>query len=74
MTRTVTGWFFALALAAASCTGNKADELFETAQFEEKQNNQAHAKELYEAILRDYPNSDAAKKAKDRLAALSHSR
>lgn len=74
MTRTVAGWFFALTLAAASCTGDKADELFATAQFEEKQNNQAHAKELYEKILRDYPNSDTAKKAKARLDALSQSR
>jgi len=57
-------------LAGSGCTGNKAEELFETAQFEEKQNNQGHARQLYEEILREYPKSDAAKAADARLREL----
>jgi hypothetical protein len=41
--------------------------LFETAQFEEQQHNQAHAKELYERILRDHADSPVAEKARERL-------
>jgi len=55
-------------LAGSGCTGNKAEELFETAQFEEKQNNQEHARQLYEEIVKDYPSSDQAKKAQERLS------
>ena len=45
-------------------------QLFETAQFEEKQNNQAHARELYERIIQASPESEWAKKAKERMEAL----
>jgi TolA-binding protein len=41
-----------------------------TAQFEEKQMNKPHAMELYERIIRDHPDSEWAKKAKERLKAL----
>ncbi len=58
------------ALVASGCTGDHAQELFETAQLEEKQNNQAHARELYEQILKQYPNSEVAKKAGERLSRL----
>ncbi|MBF0343902.1 MAG: hypothetical protein HQL06_06685 [Nitrospirae bacterium] len=51
-----------------SCVGKKAQELFETAQFEEKQNNQEHARQLYEEIAVKFPDSEYAKKAKERLA------
>jgi len=61
-------------LAGSGCTGNKAEELFETAQFEEKQNNQEHARQLYEEILREYPKSDAAKAADARLRELQRSK
>lgn len=57
------------ALVLAGC-GDKAAELFETAQFEERQNNREHARQLYEEIVRDYPKSEAAKKAAERLAGL----
>jgi len=56
-------------LALAGC-GDKAQELFETAQFEEQQNNREHARQLYEEIVRDHPQSAAAKKAAERLAGL----
>jgi hypothetical protein len=41
-----------------------------TAQFEEQQHNQAHAKELYERILRDHAKSPIAQKAEARLMEL----
>lgn len=60
----------AVALLLAGC-GDKAQELYETAHFEEQQNNREHAKQLYEEIIRDYPKSEAAKKAAERLAGLT---
>ncbi len=59
-----------LAVTVCSCTENKAKELFETAQFEELQNNQEHAVKLYEEILQKYPESEHAKKAIERLSQL----
>jgi outer membrane protein assembly factor BamD (BamD/ComL family) len=56
-----------LTMALSGCTGQKAAELYETAQFEEKQNNPEHAAELYEEILRKYPDSEFAQKARARL-------
>lgn len=50
--------------------GDPAKELFETAQFEEKQHNLAHAQELYEQIVKQYPQSEVAKQADTRLAQL----
>ncbi|TAJ10055.1 MAG: hypothetical protein EPO61_04895 [Nitrospirae bacterium] len=60
-------WLCLAVLALSGCNGSKADELLDTAQFEEKQNNRDHARQLYEEILRDYPKSEAARKAQDRL-------
>ena len=57
-------------LAVGACSGNNAKGMFETAQFEEVQNNKEHARELYEEIVRSYPKSDYAKKAQERLDAL----
>jgi outer membrane protein assembly factor BamD (BamD/ComL family) len=62
-----------LALGAAllaGCSGDKGKGSFETAQFEEKQNNRAHAVQLYEEIVRNYPGSEYGKKAAARLAEL----
>jgi outer membrane protein assembly factor BamD (BamD/ComL family) len=53
------------------CAGDKAHELYETAKFEELQNNKLHARELYEEILKKYPKSDYAKKAMERLMTLN---
>ena len=47
--------------------GEDPQQLFETAQFEEQQHNQAHARELYERILRDHAKSPIAQKAEERL-------
>jgi hypothetical protein len=57
-------------LTMSGCAGDKGKELLETAQFEEKQHNLPHATQLYEEIVRKYPDSDAAKKAEERLTAL----
>jgi outer membrane protein assembly factor BamD (BamD/ComL family) len=62
---------FVTTLALMGCTGDKAQELYETAQFEERQHNEAHAKELYEQIVSQYPKSEVTKKASERLAQLT---
>jgi TolA-binding protein len=56
-----------LCLMLTACSGDKADELLSTAQFEERQMNRPHAKQLYEEILRTYPSSKAAETARRRL-------
>lgn len=56
------------------CAGAKEKELFETAQFEEKQGNREHASKLYNEIVEKYPGSEAAKKAAERLAELNKAR
>ena len=52
------------------CAADKSQELFETAQFEEKQNNKEHAQKLYQEIVDKYPNSPVAKQAEARLKAI----
>jgi TolA-binding protein len=56
----------------AGCTSDnkKAADLLDTASFEEKQNNFEHAAKLYDEILKNYPSTQAAKEAKERLDAL----
>ena len=56
--------------SACSDNGAKAEELFETAQFEELQKNREHALQLYTDIIERYPESKFAQKAKVRMAAL----
>jgi TolA-binding protein len=67
--------FFAacLLLLLVGC-GDKAKDLFDTAQLEEKQNNRAHATKLYRQIVEEYPDSNYAAQAKTRLAELEKSR
>jgi outer membrane protein assembly factor BamD (BamD/ComL family) len=62
--------FIMSTLAVSSCSGQKAGEMYETAQFEELQKNYVHAKELYREILEKYPESEYAPKASERLKAL----
>ena len=50
--------------------GEDPKQLYDTAQFEEKQNNQAHARELYERVIQASPDSEWAQKAKARMEAL----
>jgi len=58
-------------LATAGCSGGGAAELYQTAQFEEKQNNREHAAKLYSEIIKKYPDSEQAAKAKAELQRLS---
>jgi hypothetical protein len=51
------------------CSGG-AEELFETAQFEELQKNRPHAIQLYREIIEKHPKSPHAVTAKERLAEL----
>ena len=59
-----------LILTGAGCSSDSAQALFESAQLEERQNNPAHAKELYQEILTKYPKSEYASKAEQRLREL----
>lgn len=54
--------------------GDKAKDLYDTAQFEEKQFNKPHATKLYRQIVEEYPNSPYANQAKARLAELEKAR
>ncbi len=61
----------ALLVSAATllnCSGNKAAELYDTAQFEEKQNNKEHAIQLYKEIMEKYPDSPYAGNAAERIS------
>ena len=58
-------------VALAACSGDKAKELLETAEFEERQHNVAHAKQLYEDLVRLYPSSPQAETARTRLGLLN---
>lgn len=60
----------ALVMGGLLGCGEDPQQLFETAQFEEQQHNQAHARELYERILHDHANSPIAQKAEARLKEL----
>ena len=70
MKRTILILMMILALAFSGCSEKKAKELFETAQFEELQKNQKHARQLYEEIIKKYSKTDYAKMAEERLSAL----
>jgi hypothetical protein len=61
-------------LAISNCSGNNAEELFETAKLEELQDNREHAKRLYEDVIRAYPDSRYATEAQARLSALEQGR
>ena len=58
----------------AACSGDKAKELLETAELEERQHNVAHAKQLYEDLVRHHPSSPQAETAHARLVSLNQSR
>ena len=71
MKRVVAWMIPSLLLFLTACGPDQAAQLLETAQFEERQTNKAHARELYEEILRHYPDSPAAKTARTRLTELA---
>ena len=60
-------------IVLAACSADKPKELLEIAEFEERQMNLPHAKQLYEDVIRHYPTSKEAATARTRLAALKHS-
>jgi outer membrane protein assembly factor BamD (BamD/ComL family) len=49
---------------------DKSKELFETAAFEESQSNFPHALEIYQELVRAYPESREAEVARARIADL----
>jgi TolA-binding protein len=53
-----------------SCSNGSAQQLLETAQFEEKQHNKEHATKLYQEIVAKHPTSPQAKTAQERLQVL----
>ena len=50
--------------------GDKAKDLYDTAQLEEKQFNKPHAAKLYRRIVEEHSDSPYASQAKTRLAEL----
>ena len=62
-----------LGASLAGCMRSGPAELMETAKLEELQHNVPHARELYQRVVSDYPDSPEAKQARDRLAALDAS-
>jgi len=71
MTRSRTMVLCVSLLAFTACSGDKPNELLETARFEERQMNLPHAKQLYEDVIRLYPTSTEAEAAQARLKALT---
>lgn len=59
-------------LVIGGCSNDKkAQEMLETARFEEKQHNLEHATQLYREIVKKYPGSPSAKDASTRLIILN---
>ena len=56
--------------ALGGCTGDKGKQIYDTAQFEEKQHNNEHARQLYEELVKKYPGTEFAAKATERLQTL----
>ena len=61
-----------LAVSTPACTSAEraAQETYELAQFEQKQGNAEHARQLYQDVVAKYPNTSWAEKARASLADL----
>lgn len=61
-----------LAVSSVACTSAErvAQETYELAQFEEKQGNAEHARQLYQDVITKYPDTSWAEKARASLADL----
>lgn len=59
-----------LGVLSGGCVGEDAKQMLDTAKFEELQNNPKHARQLYQRIVDNFPDSPEARHAKERLAAL----
>jgi hypothetical protein len=59
---------FSLLPVSSGCGVDQAAQQLEVAQFEERQGNKAHAKELYQDIILRYSDNPAAQTARTRLA------
>lgn len=61
-----------LVLAPVACTSAEraAQETYDLGQFEEKQGNVDHARQLYEEIVTKHPDTSWAEKARVRLSEL----
>ncbi len=70
MKRILLIFLITLTVMLSACSGKKAQEIYETAQFEELQKNTVHAKQLYQEIIEKYPDTEYAVKASERLKAL----
>ena len=57
-----------------SCSDNKAKEIYELAEFEELQMNYDHAEELYNEVIKKYPDTDLASKSAEKLPELQKKR
>ncbi len=73
MKRCILAIILIFAFALPGCSGNKAQELYNTAGFEELQNNREHALKLYEEIVEKYPESEYAQKAEERILEIKKS-
>lgn len=60
-------------LSPPGCSENKSGELYDTAGFEELQNNKDHALQLYQEIIEKYLDSNYAKKAEERISEIEKS-
>jgi outer membrane protein assembly factor BamD (BamD/ComL family) len=70
MERTILIIMMVCMAALGGCTGDKGKQLYDTAQFEEKQRNNEHARQLYEELVKKYPGTEFAAKAGERLRTL----
>jgi outer membrane protein assembly factor BamD (BamD/ComL family) len=57
-------------IAVLACSNETGSDLYKTAEFEELQNNKEHAIQLYETIIKKFPDSDYADKAREKLTDL----